>query len=69
MCNNKNKFDNLSKDDQSKVYTASEHFVESVGSENVNLNINTNRENNSVKIQNALYVPELCNNLLSVHYR
>jgi len=68
MCNNKQKFGALNKDEHTRVYTASEHFIESVGSGDVNLNLRTNKrvEINSVKIQNALCVPELRNNLLSV---
>ena len=66
MCNDRRKFDILNKDDQNKVYTASEHFVESVGSGNINLNLKMNQKNNSVKIQDVLCVPELRNNLLSV---
>jgi hypothetical protein len=66
MCNSRRKFKTLNKDNQFKVYTASEHCMKSVGSGNVNLSLKTNRENNPVKIQNALYVPELRNNLLSV---
>lgn len=60
MCNNKEKFEAINEDDQSKVYTAEEHFVESIGSGNVNLHVRANRrEDNSIKIQNALYVPKL----------
>lgn len=67
MCNNKEKFKTLNKDDQSKVYTAAEHFVESTGSGDINLHIKVKqRQSNSVRIQNALHVPELRNNLLSV---
>lgn len=48
-----------------KCRAAREHFVKSVGSGNVNLLLRANRrENNSVKIQDAL--SELRNNLLSV---
>jgi len=66
MCNSKRKFETLNKSDQLKVYTASEHYMKSVGSGNVNLNIKASYKNNPIKIQNALYVPELRNNLLSV---
>lgn len=67
MCNNKEKFEAINEDDQSKVYTAEEHFIESIRSGNVSLHVRANRcEDNSIKIQNALYVPKLRNNLLSV---
>lgn len=67
MCNNKEKFEAINEDDQSKMYTAEEHFVESIRSGNVSLHVRANRrEDNSIKIQNALYVPKLRNNLLSV---
>jgi hypothetical protein len=68
MCNNRQKFGTLNKDDNTRVYTASEHFIESVGSGDINVNLRTNKriENNQIKIQNALCVPKLRNNLLSV---
>lgn len=37
MCNNKQKFDNISKDDHSQVYTAGEQSIKSIGSGNINL--------------------------------
>jgi len=67
MCNDKRIFETIKDDNQLKVYTAAEHFVKSNGVGDINLNIKTNQNvTNSVKLKNALYVPELRNNLLSV---
>jgi len=67
MCNDKQKFEVIDKDEQSRVYTAAEHYVKSIGKGNASLNLKINqRENKIIKLENVLYVPELRNNLLSV---
>lgn len=67
MCNDKQKFEIINKDEQSRVYTAAEHYVKSIGKGNASLNLKINqRENKIIKLENVLYVPELRNNLLSV---
>lgn len=67
MCNDERIFTNLNKDNQLRVYTASEHFIKSNGVGEVNLSVKLNRRTtNSVKLKNALCVPGLRNNLLSV---
>ncbi|KAL0117638.1 hypothetical protein PUN28_008790 [Cardiocondyla obscurior] len=67
MCNNESAFATLKNDERIKVHTASEHFVESGGRGDIKLDAKSNRQLiNQVKLKNALYVPELRNNLLSV---
>lgn len=67
MCNDERIFTTLNKDYQLKVYTVGEHFVKSNGVGDVNLSAKLNRYvTNSVKLKNALCVPGLRNNLLSV---
>ena len=67
MCNERRKFVTINANTKSKVFTAANHFVNASGAGDVNLKTEVNKnETNSVKLQNALYVPELRNNLLSV---
>lgn len=67
MCNDERIFTTMNENNQSKVYTAAEHFVQSNGEGDVNLSAKLNRHvTKSIKLKNALYVPELRNNLLSV---
>ena len=65
MYNDKQKFDAVNKDGQSRVYTAAEHYVKSIRTDNVSLNLNQ-QGNKLIKLENVLYVPELRNNLLLV---
>lgn len=67
MCNSEQKFSYINESNQSKVYTASKHVVESPGVGDVNLTTKINSHTvNSVKLEDTLFVPELRNNLLSV---
>lgn len=67
MCNNKSCFEVLDGKEKSKVYTAADSFVKTDGNGDIQLNVKLNeKETNSVKLQNAMYVPELRNSLLSV---
>lgn len=67
MCNDERAFATIKNDERVKVHTASEHFVESDGRGDIKLDAKSNRRiTNPVKLKNALYVPELRNNLLSV---
>lgn len=67
MCNEKRIFKTINNDNELKVHTAAEHFEKSYGSGDINLKVKLNRNaTNSVKLKNALYVPGLRNNLLSV---
>jgi len=61
------KFTILDSDGQSKVYTAAEHSVKSIGTGEVIVNTKISRsKKNSVKLKDTLCVPDLRNNLLSV---
>lgn len=65
ICNDNQKFAN--DNEHSKVYTAAEYYVTSVGVGNVHLNAKINgHKTNTVKLQIAFYVSDPCNNLLSV---
>lgn len=67
MSNDERIFSNLNKDSQLKVYTAGEQFIKSNGVGDININAKINRYvTNPVKLKNALCVPGLRNNLLSV---
>lgn len=67
MCNDERLFATIKNDEKLRVYTAAEHFVESGGIGDVKLDAKSNRQiTNPVKLKNALCVPELRNNLLSV---
>ena len=67
MSNNRENFVNLDKTEKLKVYTAADNFINSEGSGIVHLQMkSTKNAANSVKLKNALYVPGLRNNLISV---
>jgi len=56
MCNDRQKFETFVTEGRSKVYTATEDFVESIGTGDVKVNVRANRYGlKSVKIENALY--------------
>lgn len=60
MCNDERLFATIKNDEQLRVYTAAEHFVESGGRGDIKLDAKSNRQiTNPVKLKNALYVPEL----------
>ena len=67
MSNNKENFVSLDKTKKLKVYTAADNFINSEGYGIVHLQTKlTKNAANSVKLKNALYVPALRNNLISV---
>jgi len=67
MCNNKQRFSKLNENVHGDVYTAAEHSIKShrVGEIQMDVKLN-NSVSNNIKLQNAIYVPNLRNNLVSV---
>lgn len=56
MCNEGKEFTILDKDEQSTVYTAAKHFIKSIDSVEVVVNVRLNRnEKNPVKLKNTLH--------------
>lgn len=66
MCNDKQKFEIINNNEQSKVYTATKSHAKSTGTGDVTLKVQINRRENSVKLKDTMCVPDLRNNLLSV---
>jgi len=58
MCNDKRKFEAFNKDDRTKMYTAADYSIKLSGSNDIKLNLRVNGRD-SIKVQNALCVPEL----------
>lgn len=65
MTNEKRKFVTLDESVNSKVFTASDQWIKSCGVGEIVLNekLNDNRTNR-VKLKNAIFVPELKNNII-----
>jgi len=67
MCNNKQRFSKLDENVHGDVYIAAEHSIKSHGVGEIQMDIKlNNRVSNNIKLQNAIYVPNLRNNLVSV---
>lgn len=66
MCYDEKKFHNLDNNEKTRIYTAAEDSINSQGQGEININIKTPKETKSIKLQQAMYVPEFKSNLLSV---
>ena len=66
MCNDRQMFTNIDTRQKTKVYTASDDFVESLGMGDIILKAKVGQNNNPVKLKNVLFVPDLRNNLISI---
>jgi len=67
MSNERQKFTVLNESIESKVYTASDQWLKTNGVGEIEINIRlNNKTTNRVKLTNAIYVPELKNNLISI---
>ena len=66
MCNDRQMFTNIDTRQKTKVYTASDDFVESLGMGDIILKARVGQYSNPVKLKNVLFVPDLRNNLISI---
>jgi len=67
MCNVEQRFENLNVDEQFKIFTAADQSINSLGCGDVKINAKINgNSTNLVQLKDALHVPNLRNNLLSV---
>jgi transposase InsO family protein len=67
MCRDRTSFMDFDECEQSKVYTAADHFVKSTGTGELQLDAKLNRRvTNPIKLKKVLCVPDLQKNLLSV---
>lgn len=67
MCHDKKKFSELDTSSKCDVHTATENFVESRGTGNVNVKMQLKDSKlNDIKLKDTLLVPQFRNNLLSV---
>lgn len=67
MTNEKRKFTTLDESIDSKVFIASDQWIKSCGVGEIVLNVKmNNKRTNRVKLKNAIFVPELKNNLISI---
>jgi len=68
MSNERQKFSVLNESVESKVYTVSDQWSKTNGDDEIEINIKlNNKTTNRVKLTNAIYVPELKNNLISAN--
>lgn len=67
MCKDENRFATLNRMETTKIYTAAEDNVESVGIGEVCIKIqNSPNDTNNIRLQNTMLIPQFRNNLLSV---
>lgn len=67
MCNQKHKFAYLNENETTRVYTASDTYMNSQGVGEVNMDVNLNdKQSSKIILKNVIYIKELRNNLISV---
>jgi len=67
MCNDKKQFSELDENVHGDVYTAAGHSVKSLGVGDIRMDVKlSHRVSNNIKLQDAIYVPNLRNNLVSI---
>lgn len=66
MCNDDQKFTKLNNIEQSRVFTASKHYLRSSSADEINLKVKSHYSKNDVKLKDTMFIPHLQNNLMSV---